>query len=136
MDTNFGGDECLILDKAIYGLVQEARQFHRKLTKVMEKKIGFKKCMVDECLLMRKRNQGTVVVCVYIDDTLCTGNKRAIQEFKDEIKNHFAIKEKGEMKEYIGYKVKKIGKKSLIMYQEDRLCVSMVQKSQCEELLE
>ena len=25
MDTSFGGDECLILDKAIYGLVQAAR---------------------------------------------------------------------------------------------------------------
>ena len=24
MDTSFGGDECLILDKAIYGLVQTA----------------------------------------------------------------------------------------------------------------
>ena len=58
-------------------------------------------------------------MCVYIDDILCTGNKRAIQEFKDEIKNHFAIKEEGEMKEYIGCKVKKTGKKSRIIYQDD-----------------
>ena len=64
MNTSFGGDECLILDKAIYGLVQAARQFHRKLTKVMEKKMGFKKCLADECLLMTKTNQGIVVVCV------------------------------------------------------------------------
>ena len=69
--------------------------------------MGFKKCMVDECLLMRKRNQGTVVVCVYIDDTLCTANKEAIQEFKNEIKNHFAIKIEGKMKEYAGCKIKK-----------------------------
>ena len=70
--------------------------------------MGFRKFMVYECLLMRKTSQGTMVVCVcvYIDDTLCTGNKRAIQEFKDEIKNHFAIKEEGEMKEFIGCKVK------------------------------
>ena len=68
---------------------------------------------------MRKTDQGTALVCVYIDDTLCTGNKRAIQEFKNEIKIHFAIKEEGEMKEYVGCKVKKTGKKSLIMYQDD-----------------
>ena len=58
--------------------------------------------------MIRGGNQGTVVVCVYIDDTLCMGNnKRAIQDFKGEIKHHFAIKEEGETKEYIGCKVKK-----------------------------
>ena len=77
---------------------------------------------------MMKTNQGTVVVCVYIDDTLCTGKKRAIQEFKDEIKIHFAIKEEGEMKEYIGCKVKKTGKKSLIMYQDD--LISKIERSE------
>ena len=70
MDMSFRGDECLVLDKAIYDLVQAVRQFHRKLTEVMEKKMGFKKCMADECLLMRKTNQGTVVLCVYIDGKL------------------------------------------------------------------
>ena len=35
------------------------------------------------------------------------GNKEAIQEFKNEIKNHFAIKEEGETNEYTGSKVKK-----------------------------
>ena len=60
--------------------------------------MAFKKCMVDKCLLLRKTSQVTVVIYVYIDDTLCTGNKDAIQEFKDEIKNYFAIKEEGEMK--------------------------------------
>ena len=82
MDTSFERDESLILDKEIYGLGQTARQFHRRLTEVMEKQIGFKKCVGEECLLMRKTNQGTVCVYIYIDDTLCTGNKEAIQEFK------------------------------------------------------
>ena len=58
-------------------------------------------------------------MCIYIDDTLCIGDKEAIQEFKDKIKNHFATKEEGEMKEYIGCKVKKTGSKSIIMYQDD-----------------
>ena len=48
----------------------------------MEKQVGFKKYMADECLLTRKTNHGAVVVYVYIDDTLCMGNKEAIQEFK------------------------------------------------------
>ena len=58
-------------------------------------------------------------VCVYIDDTLCLGEKEAITDFKNELKKHFAIKEEGETKEYVGCKVTKTGKKSLIMYQDD-----------------
>ena len=88
MNSSFQEDECLILDKVIYGQVQAARQFNRRRTEVMEKKMGFKKCTADKCLLMRKTSQGTVVVCVYIDDTLCAGDKGAIREFKDDIKNY------------------------------------------------
>ena len=65
LESSFENDECLILDKAIYGLVQTARQFHKKLTNVMETEIGFLKCMADECLLMRTTEKGTVIVCVY-----------------------------------------------------------------------
>ena len=119
LDFTFENDECLILDKAIYGLVQAARQFHKKLTNVMETEMGFLKCMADECLLMRTTEKGTVIVCVYIDDTLCLGKKEAISDFKNELKKHFAIKEEGEMKEYVGCKVTRTGKKSLIMYQDD-----------------
>ena len=75
--------------------------------------------MADECLLMRETDAGTIIVCVYIDDTLCTGDNDAIQEFKNEIKNYFAIKEEGDMKEYVGCKVRRTGKRSLIMYQDD-----------------
>ena len=58
-------------------------------------------------------------MCLHIDDTLCTGDIDAIGEFNIDLKDHFSIKEEGEMKEYVGYKVKKTGKSSLIMYQDD-----------------
>ena len=119
LDMNFDDEECLVLDKAIYGLVQAARQFHKRLTSVMESEMGFSKCLGDECLLIRTTNEGAVIVCVYINDTLCVGDKEAIEEFKIELKHHFLIKEEGEMQKYVGCKVKKIGSKSLIMYQDD-----------------
>ena len=50
---DFDEDECLVLDKAIYGLVQAARQFHKRLTKAMEEDMGFDKCLADECLLKK-----------------------------------------------------------------------------------
>ena len=58
-------------------------------------------------------------MCVCIDDALCLGKNEVISDFKNELQKYFAIKEEGDMKEYVGCKVKKTGTKSLIMYQDD-----------------
>jgi len=50
-------DECLLLLKAIYGLVQAARQWHKKLIDVL-KKIGFKGGIANPCLMMQQNNFG------------------------------------------------------------------------------
>ena len=55
----------------------------------MEGELGFKRCMADNCLLTRETRLGIVIVCVNIDDTLCIGNKEALDGFKSEIKHFF-----------------------------------------------
>ena len=72
--------------------------------------MGFDKCLTDKCLLKRETKKGIIIVCVYIDDTLCVGDKEAITEFKKEISMYFANKEEGEMKEYVGCKVERRGR--------------------------
>ena len=78
----FNKNDCLILDQAIYGLVQAARQFFKKMIEVLETKMNFVRSMNDQCLLMRNDKNGTVIVCLYIDDTLCVGDKKALDTFK------------------------------------------------------
>ena len=75
-------NDCLILDQAIYGLVQAVRQFFKKMIKVLEKKMNFGRSMNDQCLLMRNDQNRTIIVCLYIEDTLCVGDKDAIEAFK------------------------------------------------------
>ena len=133
LQTTFDEDDCVILDKSLYGLVQAARQFHKKLLDVMINKLGFEKCKADECLLKKKTDKGTVIVCVYIDDTLCVGNKEAIADFKQELKQYFDTKEEGEMYEYVGCKVKRKSKSELFMYQDDLL--RKIEKFFGEELI-
>ena len=84
LSVEYNEEDCVILDKSIYGLVQAARQFHRKLISVLMNEMNFKKCAGDECLLMRKSESGAVVICVYIDNTLCAGPKQALDIFKAE----------------------------------------------------
>ena len=71
-------DECLALDKAIYGLVQAARQYFKKFEEILVKRMGFQQCKSDPCLYMRKSKKGIVIILSYIDDNLCVGNKEAL----------------------------------------------------------
>ena len=99
---------CLILDQAIYGLVQAAGKFFKKIIEVLEKKMNFVRSMNDQCLLMRNDQNGTVIVCLYIDDTLCVGDKKALDTFKKHIKEHFVTKEEGKVEDYMGCMIKRI----------------------------
>ena len=117
-DDTYGDDDCFILDKSMYGLVQAARQFYKKMIDVMTKEMGFKKCLSDQCLLMRINDKGTVIIGLYIDDNLCCGDALAIEEFKKDLKKHFNTKEEGEMEEYVGCQVFRKGD-MIWMYQEE-----------------
>ena len=57
-------DECLILLKSIYGLVQAARHFFKKLTSILIYSMGFKKCLADQCLFIKENDRGTIILCL------------------------------------------------------------------------
>ena len=47
-------DEAVLLQQTIYGLVQSAHQFWKKLVKVL-KSIGFEETDIDPCLLIKRK---------------------------------------------------------------------------------
>ena len=69
-------------------------------------------------MLHRTNKDGTVIVCLYIDDTLITGDEKAIKTFKMELKQYFNTKEEGEMTEYVGCMVKRMGD-AIYLHQTD-----------------
>ena len=111
-------NDCLILDQAICGLVQAARQFFKKMIEVLEKKMNFVQSMNDQCLLMRNGQNGTIIICLYIDDTLCVGDKKALEAFKRKIKKYFVTKEEGKVEDYMGCMIKKINNR-VLLHQSD-----------------
>ena len=48
--------------------------------------------MADQCLFGRKTEKGTVLIGIYIDDTLCVGKQGAIDELKSDLKKIFLYK--------------------------------------------
>jgi len=98
-------NHVLLLTKSIYGLVQAARQWWAKFTNILSLDMGFKRSLIDPCLLHGKRENGDIVLCLYVDDVLCVGDEPAIAQFVVELSRKFTIKNQGPLDEYVGCKV-------------------------------
>jgi hypothetical protein len=94
-------DDCLLLCRSIYGLVQAARQWWKYFVLKL-KNLDFQKSKIDPCLLFCHNQFGFVILCISVDDVLCIGNKEAIDSAVDDINQVLSIKRTKEVKEYVG----------------------------------
>jgi Reverse transcriptase (RNA-dependent DNA polymerase) len=78
---------CLKLKKTIYGLVQSAREFYKKLIWVL-KSIGFKANKSDPCLLSKWQEDDVMLVGIYVDDCLVIGTEERIAMLIDDLKKN------------------------------------------------
>ena len=79
-------DEYVKLLHTIYGLVQSARQFWKKLVNGL-KNMGLKGGYPDPYLLWKKNDLGMVVIALYMDGCLCIRDKDAIASLEKEFVN-------------------------------------------------
>jgi Reverse transcriptase (RNA-dependent DNA polymerase) len=94
-------DECLILKKTIYGLVQSARQFYMKLVEAL-KGYGFEGSPVDPCLWTRNSSSGFVMMA----ECLTIGTDTAIDEVTELMKNYgFGLKVENDFTDYLSCKI-------------------------------
>ena len=94
-------DECLKLNKTIYGLVQSACQFFKKLIKCL-KDLGFMGGEVDPCLMVKKTKNEIAYVAIYVDDCLFFGSKDLIKKTVEDIKKWgLQVKEEDDLKDYL-----------------------------------
>ena len=70
-------EDCLILQKAIYVLVQAARQFWKKIVDKMQEG-GFMLSEADPCMLYKEDEKGVCIIIIYIDDMLIIGKKKPL----------------------------------------------------------
>ena len=100
-------DECLLLEKTIYGLVQSARRFFAKLREVLVDKMGFQQCRSDPCLFIRRDEFGVCIIICHVDDCLCCGTKEAIKRAVVEIQTHgLSVTVETELKDYLSCEIK------------------------------
>ncbi|KAB2607912.1 hypothetical protein D8674_011080 [Pyrus ussuriensis x Pyrus communis] len=90
------------LHKSIYGLKQSPRAWYAKLSTVLHS-IGFKRSNADSSLFVRTRAASKLVVLIYVDDLIITGDNAAeITTLKQSLQQQFAVKDLGVLKYFLG----------------------------------
>jgi len=93
------------LHKSLYGLKQAPRQWFAKLSfKLLD--YGFVRCYVDYSLFTYKKEGKFMVLLVYVDDLVLTGNDPILcASFKCYLNKCFHIKDLGALKYFLGIEV-------------------------------
>ena len=94
-------EDCLILQKAIYGLVEAARQFWKKIVDKMQEG-GFQLSEADPCMLYKEDERGVCIIIIYIDDMLIIGKEEAIDAAIKVLQGHFQLKDPTSLENYLG----------------------------------
>ena len=97
-------EDCLILQKAIYGLVQAARQFWKKIVDKMQEG-GFKLSEADPCMLYKEDEKWVCIIIIYIDDMLIIGKEEAIDDAIKVLHGHFQVKDPTSLEDYLGVQI-------------------------------
>ena len=75
---------CLKLLKSLYGLKQAPRNWNKNIVDHI-KSMGFKQCVLDNCLFVKTEGQETYLISLYVDDILIAGSDLAeIERIKKE----------------------------------------------------
>ena len=93
-------EDCLTLQKAIYGLVQAARQFWKKIVDKMQGG-SFKLSDADPCMLYKEDEKGVCIILIYIDDMLIIGKHEAINDAIKVLHDHFQVKDLLSLEDYL-----------------------------------
>ena len=101
---DYADGKGLKLDKAIYGLVQAARQFWKKLTSQV-KEAGFEPSVVDPCLFQCNNDKGLSILIMYIDYLLIIGKPETNENTINDLKQYFDIKKPTTLHDYLGVQV-------------------------------
>ena len=111
----------------VYGLKQAPREWHETLVTSI-KDYGFEQVGAETCFYKLTRNEGVLLVLIYVDDILVTGsNRKMIKEFKQMLGKLFKITDEGPVKHYLGVHI-----------QRDRIrkTTTLDQKQYVEDVLE
>ena len=98
--------KVFLLTKALYGLKQAPRAWYSKIDEHLLS-LGFKKSLSEATLYVKHQNNDVLIVSLYVDDLLLTGNNaRLVEDFKQEMMKGFEMTDLGLMTFFLGMEIK------------------------------
>ena len=96
---------CLRLLKSLYGLKQAPRNWNKNIVTYI-KSLGFKQCVLDNCLFVKHVNNEIYLISLYVDDILVAGsNLKEVERIKRQFTVRYEMKDLGELNFYLGMKI-------------------------------
>ena len=93
------------LKKTLYGMKQAPRAWYSRLEDYFAGE-GFEKCSYEHTLFMKKEGGRFLVVSLYVDDLIFTGNDlKLCAEFKASMQSEFDMTDLGRMKYFLGVEI-------------------------------
>ena len=86
----------VFIKKCLYGLKESAREWF-KLVKGYLISEGFTQNQADPCTFFKlsKEQELQIVLALFVDDTMSTGDEQAVQEFRQKFRKRFRVSDKG-----------------------------------------
>ena len=97
-------EDCLIMQKAIYGLVQAARQFWKKIVDKMHEG-GFQLSEADPYMLYKEDERGVCIIIIYIHDMLIIDKEEVIDAASRVLQGHFQVKDPTSLEDYFSVQI-------------------------------
>ena len=93
------------LKKSLYGLKQSSRAWFGRFSEVVVD-FGLQRCGVDHSVFYRHSSAGRILLVVYVDDIVITGDdSKGIQELKLFLQKQFQTKDLGQLRYFLGIEV-------------------------------
>lgn len=117
-------DKALVckLHKTIYGLKQAPRAWFERLASTLVK-LGFSTSKCDPSLFTLSSSGHRVIILVYVDDIIITGdNLSLIENLTSKLNDEFALKQLGNLEYFLGIEVQRLHDGSLLLSQTKYIC--------------
>jgi Reverse transcriptase (RNA-dependent DNA polymerase) len=122
------GNKCLQLKKTIYGLVQSAREFYKRLICEL-KDLGFTENKSDPCLLSKGNQTNIMIIGIYVDDCLVLGKEQDINKLIVDLElKGFSLKVETNLKDYLSCRVIEDNNKREILILQPHLINKLTEK--------
>jgi hypothetical protein len=123
-----GSDWVWRLLKAIYGLKQAGRCWHKKLNTVLED-MGFRRIVCEHSIWIYRKDDVRIIIPVFIDDiTIASESMEKIQEVKDHLRSHFKLRDLGPQTWLLGVEIRRDRSKRILTLSQRQYILDLLKR--------